>query len=89
MKQDIHPKYFPKAVATCACGAKHVVGSTREAIEVEICGSCHPFFTGQEKILDTAGRVDKFKKRAAKASAEPKKKVTKIAKSAARKAKKK
>lgn len=67
MKADIHPTYFDKAVATCACGATYVVGSTKEAISVEICSACHPFYTGQEKVLDTTGRVDKFKKRAAAA----------------------
>jgi large subunit ribosomal protein L31 len=67
MKADIHPTYFDKAIATCACGATYVVGSTKEAISVEICSACHPFYTGQEKVLDTTGRVDKFKKRAAAA----------------------
>lgn len=67
MKADIHPTYFDKAIATCACGATYVVGSTKETIAVEICSACHPFYTGQEKVLDTTGRVDKFKKRAAAA----------------------
>lgn len=67
MKTDIHPEYFANAVATCACGATYVVGSTKEAIEVEICSACHPFYTGQEKVLDSTGRVDRFKKRAASA----------------------
>lgn len=65
MKADIHPTYHSNAVATCACGATYVVGSTREAIDVEICATCHPFYTGVEKVLDTTGRVDRFKKRAA------------------------
>lgn len=65
MKADIHPTYYAHAVATCACGATHTVGSTVEVISVEICSACHPFYTGQEKVLDTTGRVDKFKKRAA------------------------
>lgn len=65
MKSDIHPTYYAHATATCACGATHVVGSTKEAIEVEICSACHPFYTGQEKVLDSTGRVDRFKKRAA------------------------
>lgn len=65
MKADIHPTYYTHAVVTCACGATHTVGSTVEAISVEICSACHPFYTGQEKVLDTTGRVDKFKKRAA------------------------
>ena len=65
MKSDIHPTYFSEAVATCACGAVYTVGSTKEKIEVEICSACHPFYTGQDKVLDTTGRVDKFKKRVA------------------------
>lgn len=67
MKQDIHPTYYPEAKATCACGTKFTVGSTKEKLEVEICSACHPFFTGEEKILDTGGRVEKFKKRQAAA----------------------
>lgn len=65
MKVDIHPKYFTNATATCACGATYSVGSTQEKIEVEICQACHPFYTGQDKVLDSTGRVDKFKKRMA------------------------
>jgi large subunit ribosomal protein L31 len=64
MKADIHPTYYDKAVATCACGATYTVGSTKEKIDVEICATCHPFYTGLEKVLDTTGRVDRFKKRA-------------------------
>jgi len=71
MKEKIHPKYF-KAKAACACGATYDVGSTKENIRVDICSACHPFFTGQQKILDIEGRVEKFKKRYAKAA--PKKK---------------
>jgi large subunit ribosomal protein L31 len=67
MKADIHPTYHAKATATCACGATYTVGSTLESFEVEICSACHPFYTGLEKVLDTTGRVDKFKKRAAAA----------------------
>lgn len=77
MKKDIHPTYFPAATVTCACGNKFTVGSTKEKIEVEICGACHPFFTGQEKVMDTAGRVEKFKARQSKAAAPTKKKATK------------
>ncbi len=65
MKSDIHPTYFENVTATCACGATFAVGSTAEKISVEICSSCHPFYTGEEKVLDTKGRVDKFKKRMA------------------------
>lgn len=67
MKEDTHPTYFPEAKVTCACGNSFIVGSTREKLEVEICSSCHPFYTGNEKILDAAGRVEKFKARRAKA----------------------
>ena len=65
MKKDIHPKYNTKSAVTCACGAVFEVGSTMDKINVEICSQCHPFYTGNEKVLDTAGRVDRFKKRAA------------------------
>lgn len=67
MKKEIHPKYNEKVTAKCACGATFVIGSTMEEINVEICSQCHPFYTGNEKVLDTAGRVDKFKKRMAAA----------------------
>lgn len=66
MKTDIHPKYFPTAKIKCACGNSYTVGSTKENIEVEICNSCHPYFTGKEKLIDTAGRVEKFKTRLSK-----------------------
>ena len=65
MKKEIHPKYDLKTKATCACGAIFEVGSTMPSIEMEICSQCHPFYTGNEKIMDTAGRVERFKKRAA------------------------
>lgn len=67
MKKEIHPTYFAGATITCACGEKYTVGSTKENIAVEICSACHPFYTGTEKVLDTAGRVDRFKKRASQA----------------------
>jgi len=66
-KDDTHPKYSSEVMATCACGAKFKVGSTKDAIETEICSDCHPFFTGKQKIVDSAGRVEKFKARQAKA----------------------
>ncbi|MBI4120674.1 MAG: 50S ribosomal protein L31 [Parcubacteria group bacterium] len=75
MKKEIHPQYYPSAKATCVCGNSFVVGSAKEKIEVEICSECHPFYTGQEKVLDTAGRVEKF--RAKRRSAEDKKKTVK------------
>jgi len=61
MKTDIHPKYNEIAKIKCACGATFVAGSTAEDISVEICSQCHPFYTGKQKLVDTAGRVDKFK----------------------------
>ena len=69
MKTETHPTYFPEAQAVCACGRSFTVGSTREKLEVEICSECHPFYTGNEKILDTAGRVEKFKARRTAATA--------------------
>lgn len=68
MKSETHPKYFAEAKATCVCGRAFAVGSTKEKLEVEICSSCHPFYSGNEKILDTAGRVEKFKARKAAAT---------------------
>lgn len=62
MKKDIHPKYDIKTRATCACGAVFEVGSTMPEIKMEICSQCHPFYTGNEKIIDTAGRVERFNK---------------------------
>lgn len=59
MKSDIHPKYF-QATVTCACGNTFIVGSTKETMRVDICSSCHPFFTGDQKFVDTQGRVEKF-----------------------------
>lgn len=66
MKKGVHPTYFTQAQVLCACGAKFRVGSTKEKLEVEICSNCHPFYTGGKKIIDTAGRVEKFKQRLAK-----------------------
>jgi large subunit ribosomal protein L31 len=68
MKKEIHPKYNSKAEAKCACGAVFSVGSTKEEINIEICSKCHPFYTGNDKLMDTSGRVDRFKKRQEAAS---------------------
>ncbi|OGI61246.1 50S ribosomal protein L31 [Candidatus Nomurabacteria bacterium RIFCSPHIGHO2_01_FULL_38_19] len=68
MKKDIHPKYDLNTKATCACGAVFYVGSTIPEIKMEICSQCHPFYTGNEKIMDTAGRVERFNKRKALSS---------------------
>ncbi len=72
MKQDIHPKYYPEAKATCACGHKFTIGSTKPELSVEICSNCHPFYTGKEKLIDTAGKVERFKARRTKAAEKPK-----------------
>ncbi len=78
MKKNIHPKYYPNAKVICACGHTFNVGSTREEIRVEICSACHPFYTGKQKLIDTARRVDKFQKRTkAKATLVKSKKVKK------------
>ncbi|HDZ54351.1 MAG TPA: 50S ribosomal protein L31 [Candidatus Nealsonbacteria bacterium] len=66
MKKDIHPKYYNNCRVICACGNTFEVGSTKEYIEVEICSKCHPFYTGKEKIIDTMGQVERFRKRLAK-----------------------
>lgn len=68
MKKGIHPEYHSDSKVSCACGAKFNVGSTLPKIDVEICSQCHPFFTGEEKLLDTGGRVERFKKRQAATS---------------------
>lgn len=72
MKQNIHPKYYDKAKVRCVCGNTFTVGSTKPEIDVEICYNCHPFYTGKEKLIDTAGKVERFKARRAKAAAAPK-----------------
>jgi len=63
MKQGIHPTYYKDAVIKCACGATFSAGATEKEISVEICSMCHPFYTGKQKLVDTAGRVDKYKAR--------------------------
>jgi large subunit ribosomal protein L31 len=68
MKAAIHPKWFNDAVVTCACGNTFTVGASVPAIRVEVCSNCHPFYTGQMKYLDTAGRVEAFKTRMASAT---------------------
>ncbi|HFQ89444.1 MAG TPA: 50S ribosomal protein L31 [Desulfobulbus sp.] len=65
MKPDIHPEYH-KIKATCACGNEVELGSVLTEMHVEICSACHPFFTGKQKLIDTAGRIEKFKKKYAK-----------------------
>ena len=63
MKTGIHPEYHPETVVTCSCGATYTTGSTKPALRVEICSQCHPFFTGEQRIVDTEGRVDRLKRR--------------------------
>ena len=79
MKKDLHPTYYPKAKVTCDCGETFTVGSTVPELHVEICSKCHPFYTGKQSLVDTTGRVERFRARSAKASpAKPRKaKVTK------------
>jgi large subunit ribosomal protein L31 len=67
VKEKIHPTWYPDARVHCACGTAFTTGSTLKEISVEICSACHPLFTGQQKLIDTAGRVDKFNQRAAAA----------------------
>ena len=81
VKDKIHPKWYPAASVSWACGATFTTGSTLPSISVEICSACHPLFTGQQKFIDTAGRVDKFNQRVALAD-------KKKAEAAARKQKK-
>jgi large subunit ribosomal protein L31 len=76
MKKEIHPKY-QRTKATCACGATYDIGSTMENIRVDICSNCHPLFTGKQKLMDTEGRVERFKKKYAKVAATAAKKPKK------------
>ena len=72
MKAELHPTYFPEAKVVCGCGATFTVGGTQEAYDVEICSKCHPFFTGELKLIDTAGRVERFRNRQATTPVEKK-----------------
>jgi large subunit ribosomal protein L31 len=90
MKKDIHPKYYPETKVICACGNKFTTGSTLPELKVEICSACHPFYTGKQKLLDSARRVEKFR---AKVDAKSKtalksKRVKRAAKTKAKAAKK-
>jgi large subunit ribosomal protein L31 len=85
VKEKIHPKWYPQARVHCACGNSFTTGSTLPEIAVEICAACHPLFTGQQKLVDTAGRVDKFMQRSAAAQ---RKQAEAAARKAAREAKK-
>ena len=79
MKETIHPQYYPKSKITCVCGASYTTGSTVQEIQVEICSACHPFFTGKQKLVDAARRVEKFAERTSKKAVAPaKSKRTKL-----------
>ncbi len=65
MKKDIHPEYHETSIK-CACGNEVEVGSTKPDMKIEICSKCHPFFTGKQKLIDTAGRIERFRKKYAK-----------------------
>ena len=68
MKDKIHPQYFKDAKVTCACSNSFTVGATKKEMRVETCSQCHPFYTGERRIMDTAGRVERFNRRYAKKS---------------------
>lgn len=84
MKKTIHPTYHTAATIKCACGQSFTIGSTLESIDVELCSNCHPFYTGKQKILDTARRLEKFEARQSKKAAEVKSKAQKNAERAAK-----
>ncbi len=88
MKKDIHPKYNEEATVTCACGNSFQVGSTLSEIRVELCNMCHPFYTGKQKFVDTARRVEKFQEKMEKTKKVASSRKGKKAKKAAAKAKK-
>ena len=63
MKPKIHPTYYTDAKVICACGNTFTIGSTRKVVKVELCSKCHPFYTGEQRVVDTLGRVERFKRR--------------------------
>ena len=63
MKKDIHPEWYPEAQVICSCGATYTMGATQEVIRTDICSACHPFFTGEQRIVDTEGQVERFMRR--------------------------
>jgi large subunit ribosomal protein L31 len=63
MKEEIHPKWYPHAEVVCSCGATFTVGATRETIRTDVCSACHPFFTGEQRIVDSEGQVQRFMRR--------------------------
>ena len=76
MKTDIHPPYHDSITVTCACGNTLMSGSTSPEISIEVCSNCHPFYTGKNKLVDAAGRVDKFQQRLAETAAKQKARAT-------------
>ena len=66
MKKDIHPTYYPDAKVTCACGNTFTVGSTKPTLAIEVCSNCHPFYAGQDTLMDKVGRIQKFRERLSK-----------------------
>lgn len=77
MKKETHPTYYKDATVHCACGNTFVLGSTKQSIETEVCPKCHPFYTGQERLVDTMGRIEKFQKKMASKTAPKAKKERK------------
>lgn len=69
MKKEIHPKYYSEAKVTCSCGNTFTIGATVPELRVEICSNCHPMYTGKMKMVDTAGRLDRFRERLEKSRA--------------------
>jgi large subunit ribosomal protein L31 len=63
MKEKVHPQYFTQAKVVCSCGNTFTIGSTKKEIHVELCSKCHPFYTGAQRMVDTAGRVERFRRR--------------------------
>jgi len=80
MKTKLHPKYSTKTTITCSCGNQFEVGSTAEDMTVEVCSACHPYYTGKQKLVDVAGRIDKFNKRLEEAAKADKKNAEKKSK---------
>ena len=85
MKKEIHPAYFVDAKVVCACGNTFTTGSTKKELHVEICSACHPFYTGKQKLVDTARRVEKFRARITRAKKQIVSKREKLAKKKAKK----
>ena len=63
MRKKIHPEYYPEAKVVCACGNSWITGATQEVVRTDVCSACHPFYTGEQRIVDTAGQVERFMRR--------------------------